>query len=208
MPPHRYLLFNKPYGVLTQFTDPSGDRPTLKDYIDVPNVYAVGRLDQNSEGLLLLTNHGAVQHRLSDPRFHHRKTYWVQVDGIPTPMAIAQLRQGVTIQKYTTRPATVKLLTNADIQQISPRHPPIRFRANIPTTWLELIITEGRNRQVRHMTAAVGFPTLRLIRVAIATLSIQGLEVGQWRDLTPAEVTSITTQMSPKMNQVKKFVAR
>jgi len=182
---YRYLLFNKPYGVLTQFSDDS-NRPTLKDYIDVPEVYAVGRLDLDSEGLLLLTNHGAVQHRLSDPKFHHSKTYWVQVEGIPTPEAIAKLEQGVTIQDYKTRPAKVKLLP-PDLD-IPARNPPIRYRASIPTTWLEIVLTEGKNRQVRRMTAAVGFPTLRLIRVAIADLSIQGLEVGHWRDLTEQEI--------------------
>jgi 23S rRNA pseudouridine2457 synthase len=186
----RYLLFHKPYGVLTQFTDADGDRPTLKDYINVPTVYAVGRLDQDSEGLLLLTNNGLVQHKLSDPKFYHPKTYWVQVEGIPTNEAIAQLEKGVIIQDYKTRPARVKLLPeNIDI---SPRHPPIRFRASIRTTWIEITLTEGKNRQVRRMTAAVGFPTLRLIRVAIVGLSIQGLELGQWRDLTEMEIAGIS----------------
>jgi len=181
----RYIIFHKPYGVLTQFTS-EANRPTLKDYINVPEVYAVGRLDQDSEGLLLLTNNGLVQHKLSDPKFHHPKTYWVQVEGIPTNEAIAQLEKGVIIQNYKTRPAKVKLLPeNIDI---SPRHPPIRFRASIPTTWIEITLTEGKNRQVRRMTAAVGFPTLRLIRVAIANLSINGLELGQWRDLTTKEI--------------------
>jgi len=186
----RYLLFNKPYGVLTQFSDDS-NRPTLKDYIDVPEVYAVGRLDLDSEGLLLLTNHGAVQHRLSDPKFHHSKTYWVQVEGIPTPEAIAKLEQGVTIQDYKTRPAKVKLLP-PDLD-IPVRQPPIRYRASIPTTWLEILLTEGKNRQVRRMTAAVGFPTLRLMRVAIGDLSIQGLGVGQWRDLTNTEIEQLVS---------------
>ncbi|AFY72230.1 pseudouridine synthase family protein [Synechococcus sp. PCC 7502] len=191
---YRYLLFNKPYGVLSQFTDSNSDRPTLKDYINVPSVYAVGRLDQDSEGLLLLTNNGAVQHQLSDPKFDHPKTYWVQVEGIPTPEAIAQLQQGVAIQTYKTRPAQVKFLPES--LNIPPRQPPIRFRAAIPTIWLEITLTEGKNRQVRRMTAAVGFPTLRLIRVAIAQLTINSpevgeLEVGQWRDLTPLELKSI-----------------
>ncbi len=183
--PDRYIIFHKPYGVLTQFTD-EGDRPTLKDYINVPSVYAVGRLDRDSEGLLLLTNNGIVQHKLSDPKFHHPKTYWVQVEGIPTAEAIAQLEKGVIIQEYKTRPAKVKLLsTEIDIP---PRNPPIRYRASISTTWLEIILTEGKNRQVRRMTAAMGFPTLRLIRVAIADLAIAGLEAGQWRDLTEQEI--------------------
>lgn len=182
----RYLLFHKPYGVLTQFTDADGNRPTLKDYINVPSVYAVGRLDQDSEGLLLLTNNGAVQHKLSDPKFHHPKTYWVQVEGLPTNEAIAQLEKGVNIQDYKTRPAKVKLLPeNIDIPA---RNPPIRYRASIPTSWIEITLTEGKNRQVRRMTASVGFPTLRLIRVAIAGLSIKNLEVGTWRDLTAKEI--------------------
>jgi len=185
---YRYLIFNKPYGVLTQFTDADGNRPTLKNYINVPSVYAVGRLDQDSEGLLLLTNNGIVQHKLTDPKFHHPKTYWAQVEGIPTSEAISQLEQGVNIQTYKTRPAQVKVLQNQDIP---PRHPPIRFRAQIPTTWLEITLTEGKNRQVRKMTAAVGFPTLRLMRVQIGNLKLNQLAIGQWRDLTEQEVKAI-----------------
>ena len=185
---YRYLIFNKPYGVLTQFTDADGNRPTLKNYINVPSVYAVGRLDQDSEGLLLLTNNGIVQHKLSDPKFHHPKTYWAQVEGIPTSEAISQLEQGVNIQTYKTRPAQVKVLQNQDIP---PRHPPIRFRAHIPTTWLEITLTEGKNRQVRKMTAAIGFPTLRLMRVQIGNLKLNQLAIGQWRDLTEQEVKAI-----------------
>lgn len=185
---YRYLIFNKPYGVLTQFTDADGNRPTLKNYINVPSVYAVGRLDQDSEGLLLLTNNGIVQHKLTDPKFHHPKTYWAQVEGIPTSEAISQLEQGVNIQTYKTRPAQVKVLQNQDIP---PRHPPIRFRAQIPTTWLEITLTEGKNRQVRKMTAAIGFPTLRLMRVQIGNLKLNQLAIGQWRDLTEQEVKAI-----------------
>jgi 23S rRNA pseudouridine2457 synthase len=185
---YRYLIFNKPYGVLTQFTDADGNRPTLKNYINVPSVYAVGRLDQDSEGLLLLTNNGIVQHKLTDPKFHHPKTYWAQVEGIPTSEAISQLEQGVNIQTYKTRPAQVKVLQNQDIP---PRHPPIRFRAHIPTTWLEITLTEGKNRQVRKMTAAIGFPTLRLMRVQIGNLKLNQLAIGQWRDLTEQEVKAI-----------------
>jgi len=185
---YRYLIFNKPYGVLTQFTDADGNRPTLKNYINVPSVYAVGRLDQDSEGLLLLTNNGIVQHKLTDPKFHHTKTYWAQVEGIPTSEAISQLEQGVNIQTYKTRPAQVKVLQNQDIP---PRHPPIRFRAHIPTTWLEITLTEGKNRQVRKMTAAIGFPTLRLMRVQIGNLKLNQLAIGQWRDLTEQEVKAI-----------------
>lgn len=181
----RYLLFYKPYGVLTQFSQPTAEYPTLKDYIPIAAVYPVGRLDRDSEGLLLLTNHGQIQHRLSDPRFHHPRTYWVQVEGIPDPAALEQLQQGVNIQNYRTRPAAVHMQPEP---VLPPRNPPIRFRQYISTAWLEITLTEGRNRQVRRMTAAVGFPTLRLVRVAIAHLRLAGLAPGQWRDLTSAEL--------------------
>lgn len=187
--PYRYLLFYKPYNVLSQFTNDSPvERLTLRDFIPVPNVYPVGRLDHDSEGLMLLTDNGQLQHRLSDPKFHHTKTYWAQVENIPTDHAIAQLRKGVTIQNYHTRPAIVDRLDEPDLP---PRNPPIRFRQNIPTAWLEITLTEGKNRQVRRMTAAVGFPTLRLVRVAIAHLQLSGLSPGQWRDLTDEELRSL-----------------
>ncbi|WP_448561972.1 pseudouridine synthase [Trichothermofontia sp.] len=193
---YRYLLFYKPYQVLCQFTDTTATTPrsTLKDYIPVPDVYAVGRLDYDSEGLLLLTNNGRLQHLLSHPRFQHPRTYWVQVEGIPDATALAQLRQGVTLQNYRTRPAQVRLF--AEEPTVPPRHPPIRFRQQIPTAWLEMTLTEGRNRQVRRMTAAVGFPTLRLIRVAISSLSLADLQPGQWRDLTPAEQQALTSRVA------------
>jgi 23S rRNA pseudouridine2457 synthase len=186
----KYVLFNKPYGVLTQFSDASANpRPTLKDYIDIPEIYPVGRLDRDSEGLLLLTNHGTLQHRLSDPRFGHSRTYWVQVEGVPQDAALEALRQGLKIQDYQTRPVQVRILPTAP--NLPPRDPPIRDRKNIPTTWLEMTLTEGRNRQVRRMTAAVGLPTLRLVRVAIAHLSLDGLALGHWRFLSQAEWTQL-----------------
>ena len=193
----KYIVFYKPYGVLCQFTDDSGSpRPTLKEYIDIPEVYSVGRLDFDSEGLLLLTNDGQLKHRLIDPQFEHPRTYWVQVENIPTEAALQKLRNGVTIQGYRTKPAIANLLDTAP--DLPERNPPIRFRANIPTTWLELTLTEGKNRQVRRMTAAVGFPTLRLVRVAIAHLSLGGLDVGQWRNLTPTELQELRLKVIPR----------
>ena len=186
---NKYILFYKPYDVLCQFTDPQSQRKTLKDYISVPAVYAVGRLDRDSEGLLLLTNNGKVQHRLSHPRFNHPRTYWVQVERIPDPQALQQLQQGLQIKDYHTRPAQVKLLSSEPA--LPPRDPPIRFRKTVPTAWLEMTLTEGRNRQVRRMTAAVGFPTLRLVRVKIAHLHLKGLQPGQWRDLTAEEIKQL-----------------
>lgn len=182
---YRYIIFYKPYGVLTQFTKDTPTRSTLKDYIQITNVYPVGRLDWDSEGLLLLTNHGQLQHRLSHPRFGHERTYWVQVERIPDAAALTQLQEGVIIQDYRTRRALVQLLPTPSLPE---RDPPIRFRKNVPTAWLEMTLTEGKNRQVRRMTAAVGFPTLRLIRVAIAHLHLDDLQPGQWRDLTPREL--------------------
>jgi 23S rRNA pseudouridine2457 synthase len=184
----RYLLFYKPYGVLSQFTD-GENRQTLKDYISVPDVYPVGRLDWDSEGLLLLTDDGRLQHRLSDPQYGHPRTYWVQVERIPDELALAHLAAGVKIQDYHTKPARVNMLPSEP--ELPPREPPIRDRQNIPTAWLELTLTEGKNRQVRRMTAAVGFPTLRLVRVAIGSLSLKGLDLGEWRDLTSAEVKKL-----------------
>lgn len=188
---YRYILFYKPYGVLSQFTDNSGEnkRRTLKDYISVPSVYPVGRLDWDSEGLLLLTNHGQLQHRLSHPRFQHPRTYWVQVERIPDPDALRQLRTGIVIDHQLTQQALVQML-NTELK-LPPRDPPIRFRKSVPTAWLEMTLTEGRNRQVRRMTAAVGFPTLRLVRVAIAHLSLEKLQPGQWCDLTPEELNPL-----------------
>lgn len=189
---YQYILFYKPYNVLSQFSEgttppvsAAEPRLTLKDFIPVANVYPVGRLDRDSEGLMLLTNHGRVQHRLSDPRFAHPRTYWVQVEQVPSAAALAQLRQGVTIKGYRTRPCQVESLMVAPT--LPPREPPIRFRQSIPTAWLEMTLQEGKNRQVRRMTAAVGHPTLRLVRVAIAHLQLGTLEPGQWRSATADE---------------------
>jgi 23S rRNA pseudouridine2457 synthase len=192
----RYLLFYKPYGVLSQFTDADG-RLTLGDYIRVPDVYPVGRLDWDSEGLILLTDDGRLQHRLSDPQYGHPRTYWVQVERIPDELALAHLATGVKIQDYHTKPAGVKLLSTAP--ELPPRDPPIRDRQHIPTAWLELTLTEGKNRQVRRMTAAVGFPTLRLVRVAIGSLYLQGLSLGECRDLTGAEVKKLKRSLGVRL---------
>lgn len=175
----RLILFNKPYNVLSQFTDADA-RETLADYIDVKGVYPAGRLDRDSEGLLLLTDDGRLQQRLSDPRFKQEKTYWVQVERVPDDTALQQLRRGVRLKDGMTRPARARLI---DAPALWPRQPPVRFRKNVPTAWLELVITEGRNRQVRRMTAAVGFPTLRLVRVAIGQWQLGDLAPGQWREV-------------------------
>lgn len=186
---NRYIIFHKPYGVLSQFTQESPKHITLKEYIDVPDVYAVGRLDWDSEGLLLLTNDGQLQHRLAHPRFSHQRTYWAQVERIPDLDAINKLQSGVEIQDYRTRPAQVRLLLEEP--SVVQRIPPIRFRKSIPTAWLEMTLTEGKNRQVRRMTAAVGFPTLRLIRISIGNIQLDDLSPGQWRELTSLEVTRL-----------------
>ncbi len=176
----RIILFNKPYGVLSQFT-PADGHPGLRDYIPVRGVYAAGRLDQDSEGLLILTDDGRLQHWLSHPRHKQAKTYWVQVEGIPDETALARLRQGVDLGDYRTRPAVVEPMPEPE--QLWPRNPPIRQRRHIPTSWLLMRLTEGKNRQVRRMTARVGYPTLRLIRWAIGPWSLAGLAPGQWREV-------------------------
>ena len=187
----KYLAFYKPFQVLTQFSTPAGQsgRETLADYIQLPGVYPAGRLDYDSEGLLLLTDDGALQHRLTNPRFAHPRTYWAQVEGIIRDSALEQLRAGVVIQGYRTRPCEASRLEPAP--RVAPRDPPIRFRREIPTAWMSLILTEGRNRQVRRMTAAVGQPTLRLIRAAIGSIDLEGLHPGEWRALEPSEVNSL-----------------
>lgn len=176
------IAFNKPYGVLSQFTDPEANRPTLADYIHIPKVRPAGRLDFDSEGLLILTSDGILQARIADPRYKLAKTYWVQVEGIPDSPAISKLKNGVILKDGPTRKAEVKCIEEP--KAIWPRTPPIRYRASIPTSWLEITISEGRNRQVRRMTAAVGHPTLRLIRSSIGPWNIEGLEPGQWRQLS------------------------
>ncbi|NJM69802.1 MAG: pseudouridine synthase [Scytonema sp. RU_4_4] len=183
---YRYILFYKPYGVLSQFTKDTSTHSTLKDYIEISDVYPVGRLDWDSEGLVLLTNNGQLQHRLSHPQFGHERTYWVQVERIPDADALTQLQEGVMIQNYRTRPTLVQLLPTEP--PLPEREPPIRFRKNVPTAWLEMTLTEGKNRQVRRMTAAVGFPTLRLVRIRIAHLRLDEMQPGQWRELTSSEL--------------------
>ncbi len=178
----RVILFNKPYGVLTQFTDAAG-RATLKDYIPLPGVYAAGRLDRDSEGLLVLTDDGRLIRRLTNPRAKTFKTYWVQVEGEPGDDAVARLRAGVPLNDGPTLPAQVRRIAEPALW---PRDPPIRFRARIPTAWLEVRIREGRNRQVRRMTAAVGLPTLRLVRVGVGPWRLGGLQPGEWSELPDA----------------------
>jgi 23S rRNA pseudouridine2457 synthase len=186
----RYLLLNKPYEVLTQFTDEHG-RATLKDFVAVPNVYPVGRLDFDSEGLLLLTDDKQLQHRLSDPRYKVPKTYWAQVEGQPTEAALQQLREGVQIKEGFTLPAEAEELPEAATADLWSRNPPIRYRASIPTSWVEITISQGMNRQVRKMCAAVNLPCLRLVRQALGDLSLAGLAPGEWRDLTEEEVATL-----------------
>ncbi|MFD2786613.1 pseudouridine synthase [Hymenobacter rubripertinctus] len=198
----RYILLNKPYEVLTQFTDETG-RQTLKDFVDVPNIYPVGRLDYDSEGLVLLTDDKQLQHRLSEPRFKVPKTYWVQVEGEPTPEALENLRRGVDLKTGYTSAAEVELLTEAP--DLWERSKPVRFRAAIPTSWIQIRISQGMNRQVRKMTAAVGYPTLRLVRAAIADLELADLQPGQWRELSAREVQVLTEDMAAQTTAAGTF---
>ena len=180
----RTIALYKPYDVLCQFSDESGRR-TLKEFVPIERIYPVGRLDRDSEGLLLLTDDGPLAHRLTDPRFEHPKTYLVQIERVPDSDAIDQLRQGIVLNDGQTRPARIELL--AEPPALPDRSVPIRFRKNVPTAWLRMTIREGRNRQVRRMTAAVGHPTLRLVRMTVGPVSLGGLSPGQWRELEPDE---------------------
>ena len=177
------ILFNKPFGVICQFS-PSGVKPTLKSFIDVPGIYPAGRLDTDSEGLLLLTDDGQLQASIADPRHKLPKTYWVEVEGVPTDADLQTLRDGVDLGDFVTRPALAHIM--ATPHALWPRVPPVRVRKYIPTSWLEIAIGEGKNRQVRRMTAKIGFPTLRLVRVAIGGWTIGDLAPGAWREIAVA----------------------
>ena len=196
------ILFNKPYGVLTQFTDRENGRATLADYIDLPGVYAAGRLDRDSEGLLLLTDHGPLNAQIAHPKYKKPKTYLVQVDGEPTDEALDALRNGVELKDGMTLPARVRRIdAPANLWE---RDPPVRYRKEIPTSWIELSITEGRNRQVRRMTAAVGFPTLRLIRHAIGDWTLDGLAPGEWKIIEVEAPPATHRRLSPGSNKPPK----
>lgn len=182
----RYILFHKPFGVLSQFTDGGTGHPTLKQYIPAPGIYAAGRLDRDSEGLLLLTNDGSLIRRLTDPRSHVDKVYWVQVEGIPTESALAKIEKGLKIKDYYTRPANVRLIPDPDLP---PRSKPVNPHG--PTCWLEVTIREGKKHQVRHMTAAVGLFTLRLVRVAIGPLLLGNLQAGDYKECERLELLSL-----------------
>ncbi len=184
----RTLLFNKPYGVLPCFTDPAG-RPTLADFVAVPGVYAAGRLDRDSEGLMVLTSDGALAHSITDPRHHLPKVYLAQVERLPDEAALERMRKGLLLKGTRTRPAEVRVLPEAPA--LPDRPVPIRFRKSVPTAWLQITLREGMNRQVRRMTAAVGHPTVRLVRVAIGPVRLGDLPPGQWRELTSGEIAQL-----------------
>ena len=206
------ILLNKPYGVICQFS-PHEKHPSLAQYITENNYYPAGRLDHDSEGLVILTDEGPVQHLLSHPKHKQAKTYWVQVDGELTESALVQLRQGIQLKDGLTKPANAKIIPPPDIWS---RNPPVRYRAQIPTSWIELTITEGKNRQVRRMTAAVGFPTLRLIRYSVGELTIDGLAPGEWRKIpTPPQLKQLshdngilgTTRNSSRHHRTKRKIS-
>ena len=184
------LLFHKPYGVLSQFTDEGTGHPTLKQYIDIPNVYAAGRLDRDSEGLLLLTDDGTLIKKLTDPKHHIEMTYWVMVEGDPTQEKLMQLERWIQLKEYRTLPAKARLIPTPNL---SPRSKPVTPHG--PTAWIEIKLREGKKRQIRHMTAAVGLFTLRLVRVAIGPIHLGSLEPGLWRDLTMKEVEELKRQV-------------
>jgi 23S rRNA pseudouridine2457 synthase len=189
------VVFNKPFGVLSQFSDRQG-RATLADFVALPRVRPAGRLDYDSEGLLLLTDDGVLQARIADPRWKLPKTYWVQVEGVPDEPALERLRRGVPLKDGRTRPARARAIPDPPLW---PRVPPIRFRKNIPTAWIELTLVEGRNRQVRRMTAAVGFPTLRLVRTAVGPYTLAGLAPGEWREASyPQSAVSRQRKRKPR----------
>ncbi len=190
------IQFNKPYGVICQFS-PSGDKPTLKNFISLPNVYPAGRLDTDSEGLVLLTDDGRLQARIADPQHKLPKIYWVEVEGAPHEVDLQPLREGINLGDFVTRPATATVMSAPS--GLWPRVPPVRFRKSIPTSWLEITISEGKNRQVRRMTAKVGLPTLRLIRVAVGNWSLGDLPPGDWRE-APASPMAPQRTIAGKKN--------
>jgi len=195
----RIILLNKPYGVLTQFTDGEG-RPTLKDYVPVPGVYPCGRLDSDSEGLMVLTDDGALQARIADPRHKLAKVYWAQVERVPDEAALQQLQGRLDLGDFVTQPGKARVIEEP--AGLWPRNPPIRYRAAIPTAWVELTLKEGKNRQVRRMTAKVGFPTLRLIRWSVGEWTLEGLAPGEWRELT------VESPVPEKTDQKKTDISR
>ncbi len=202
----KLILFNKPFKVLSQFTSEGTDKKNLAEYIDIPNIYAAGRLDYDSEGLLALTDDGYLQHRIADPKHKSEKTYWVQVEGIPSDEEIQILRDGVHLKDGITKPAKARIIEEPDIWE---RNPPIRQRANIPTSWIEITIYEGRNRQVRRMTAAVNHPTLRLIRAKIGEWIITDIKPGEYKELevnlTPTKKPTYSKHRKlDKMRELKK----
>jgi 23S rRNA pseudouridine2457 synthase len=202
----KLILFNKPFKVLSQFTSEGTDKKNLAEYIDIPNIYAAGRLDYDSEGLLVLTDDGYLQHRIADPKHKSEKTYWVQVEGIPSEAEIQMLRNGVNLKDGITKPAKARIIEEPDIWE---RNPPIRQRASIPTSWIEITICEGRNRQVRRMTAAINHPTLRLIRAKIGEWIITNIKPGEYKELevnlTPTKKPTYSKHRKlDKMRELKK----